>query len=61
MDKEAKVTKLSEHIKEGRWLAGEYAEVVIGYKLQKNLQLDVGSEIVLLGQGADGPYSKCYI
>ena len=35
VEREADVTKLDEHLKEGKWLSGEYAEVVIGYKLQK--------------------------
>ena len=54
VEREADVTKLDKHLKEGEWLSGEYAEVVIGYKLQKNLQLKLGSELVLIGQGADG-------
>ncbi len=52
--REGDVTKLDKHLKEGKWLSGKYAEVVIGYKLQRNLQLQIGSELVLLGQGADG-------
>lgn len=52
---EATVSKLSASIGQGRWLAADDPRgVVIGYQLQRMLDVDVGDEIVVLTQGRDG-------
>lgn len=53
--REPEVTELFRHVQKGSWLLeGRSREVVIGRKLAKALNVDIGDEIVLLGQAADG-------
>jgi putative ABC transport system permease protein len=53
--RESDVTDLYRHIHKGSWLLkGKMKEVVIGRKLAKTLNVDIGDEIVLLGQASDG-------
>ena len=43
---------------QGRWLSGSNAEeIVLGRVLARNLQVQVGDEITLLGSGADGSFA----
>jgi ABC-type lipoprotein release transport system permease subunit len=51
---DAKVTAVSEHVRDGTWLAPADEGVVLGHRLAQNLGLDVGDELVVLTQGADG-------
>ncbi|MGB1701301.1 MAG: ABC transporter permease, partial [Nannocystaceae bacterium] len=53
--REAKVSQLHEAVSEGAWLSdGADDEAVIGAHLAKQLGVDVGAELVILSQGADG-------
>jgi len=53
--REAEVTKVHRHLAAGRWLDPNDDEgVVLGRKLARSLHVDVGAEVVLLGQAADG-------
>jgi len=53
--REAEVTKVHRHLAAGRWLDPNDDEgVVLGRKLAHSLHVDVGAEVVLLGQAADG-------
>lgn len=55
VEKEAEVTVIHNHVMEGRWLdPADPRGVVIGRKLARTLNVDVGSKIVLLSQAADG-------
>ena len=52
---DADVTKISQHVADGQWLDQADANgVVIGRKMARILAVDVGSELVLVSQGADG-------
>ena len=47
--------KLSSHLAQGQFLSsGESAQAIIGHKLAINLNANVGDELVVLVQGADG-------
>jgi len=52
---EQQVTEIHNHVQRGEWLAGDdpYG-VVIGKKLARLLDVKVGSELVFIGQTADG-------
>jgi len=53
--RESTVTALYKHVHKGTWLTiSDPAGVVIGKKLAKTLNVDIGDEIVILGQAADG-------
>ena len=53
--REAMVSTLPGLIKRGRYLRDDHAqEAVIGARLAKNLRIDVGQELTLLGAGRDG-------
>lgn len=54
--KEDKLRSLSENIKTGNYFALEYEpnQVIIGATLAKQLQLSIGSDLVLISQGIDG-------
>jgi putative ABC transport system permease protein len=51
---DAKVTSISEHLKAGAWLEPHDEGVVIGWRLAEALGLEVGGELVVLSQAADG-------
>jgi ABC-type lipoprotein release transport system permease subunit len=53
--REGGVTEIYQHILAGRWLAEDDPEgVVIGRKLAQVLGVVVGSEVIIVGQAADG-------
>jgi len=57
--REAKVTDLSKYVDRGRWLIPDDFHpgnngVVIGRKLARTLGVDIGDELVVVGQAADG-------
>jgi ABC-type lipoprotein release transport system permease subunit len=55
MNREKDVTKLYKHVSRGSWLAADDASgVVLGKKLAAILGVDVGDELVFVGQSADG-------
>lgn len=55
VERDAGVTDISQHLGQGRWIhTGEHDGVAIGRKLAKTLGLNVGDELVVLSQGADG-------
>jgi ABC-type lipoprotein release transport system permease subunit len=54
-DREPEVSKIREQMRSGRFLAAEDLEqALVGQLLARNLKLDIGDEITLLGQGRDG-------
>lgn len=55
VERDAAVSKIDEHVAEGQWLdPSAPGEVVIGRRLAKILGLEVGGELVVLSQAADG-------
>lgn len=55
IEREATVTQIHRHISRGAWLAREDAHgVVLGRKLARTLAVDIGDELVIVGQAADG-------
>lgn len=58
-EREAATTFLKDKIKQGQWLsshpnAEDYWQAMVGYSLAQTLRLQVGDELVLISQGADG-------
>lgn len=55
LDTESTVTELHQHVMTGGWLmADDPRGVVIGKKLSKLLDVDVGDELIFVGQTTDG-------
>ena len=55
IDQEATVTEIHKHVMSGQWLdEDDPYGVVIGKKLARLLDVGVGSELVFIGQSADG-------
>ncbi|MDH3354494.1 MAG: FtsX-like permease family protein [Chromatiales bacterium] len=55
IDYESKVTKIHNHVMRGSWLSKDLPnDVVIGRRLARTLGVDVGDEVVIVGQAADG-------
>lgn len=55
VSREARVTKVHRHLSAGEWLDPEDPHgVVLGAKLAGSLHVDVGDEVVILAQAADG-------
>ncbi|MEM6989914.1 MAG: FtsX-like permease family protein [Myxococcota bacterium] len=53
--RDATVSEINTHIDKGEWLdEAKPSEVVIGRRLARMLGVDLGDEIVVLSQGADG-------
>jgi len=53
--RDASVSEIGDHVAEGQWLdSGDDHGVVIGRKLARILDVQVGDELILLSQGADG-------
>ena len=53
--REARTTRLQRKLQQGRFIAAEPGlEIVIGEGLARILEVDLGDEIVLIAQGADG-------
>jgi putative ABC transport system permease protein len=54
-EKEARVSTLKTLVRQGDYLSGNHGnEALMGRLLAKNLQVGIGDEVVLLGQGMDG-------
>ena len=51
---EAKISPMDDTISSGSWFTGDPYEVVVGRALANNLGLEVGKELVAIGQGWDG-------
>jgi ABC-type lipoprotein release transport system permease subunit len=59
---ERNVSTLPGLVTTGRYLAGnEAAEIVIGASLARNLRVDVGDELTLLGSGRDGSFAAAVV
>ena len=59
---EPRVSTLPGLVREGRYLAGPDApEVVVGRVLARNLRLDVGDELTILGSGRDGSFAAAIL
>ena len=55
IDLEAGVTQVHQHVARGGWLDRRDAQgVVLGRKLARTLAVDIGDELVIIGQSADG-------
>jgi ABC-type lipoprotein release transport system permease subunit len=55
LDREPLVTRVDKHLLAGSWLDRDHPEgIVIGRKVAKILGVEVGNEIVFVGQAADG-------
>lgn len=55
MDEEAAVTQIHRHLLKGSWLdSADPKGVVLGRKLARTLGVEIGSELVVLSQAADG-------
>ena len=52
--REPGISTLPGMLAEGRYLRGEGEEIVVGRLLARNLQAQLGDEVVLLGSGRDG-------
>jgi len=54
-DREARVSTLKSLVRRGEYLApGDGAQALVGDLLARNLKVDVGDKLVMLGQGLDG-------
>jgi ABC-type lipoprotein release transport system permease subunit len=59
---EAAVSSIPGLVKHGRFLEGsEAAEIVIGKVLARNLRVDLGDELTLLGSGVDGSFAAAVV
>ncbi|MCW8983534.1 MAG: ABC transporter permease, partial [Gammaproteobacteria bacterium] len=55
VDYESRVTEIHKHVMRGEWISKEAPnEVVIGRKLARTLGVDLGDEVVIVSQAADG-------
>ncbi len=55
VEREREVSRIHEHLLEGRWLrADDAAAVVLGRRLVRTLGASLGDELFVLSQGADG-------
>ncbi|MEE2703501.1 MAG: ABC transporter permease [Myxococcota bacterium] len=55
VERDARVSRIHEEIAEGRWLDPKDPRgVVLGKRLARTLAVDVGDELLVLSQGADG-------
>jgi len=55
LDSEPTVTDIDQHVMAGQWLSGNEPQgVVIGKKLSKLLDVELGDELIFVGQTADG-------
>lgn len=58
-DKEAQLSFLTQKVKQGEYLSNQadadgYYSALIGAAVARQLQLDIGGELILISQGADG-------
>ena len=51
---DAEVTRIAEQVDRGAWLAPDDEGVVVGRRVAELLGLEIGDELVVLSQGADG-------
>lgn len=51
---EQRVTTIHEHVRRGRFLGSESHAALVGEQLAQRLQVDLGSELVVIVQGYDG-------
>ncbi len=55
VQRESEVTKIHKHVAQGEWVdPSDPYGVVVGRKLARSLSVNIGDEVVLVGQGADG-------
>jgi len=55
VERDATVSKIHEHVSRGEWLDPAHPEgVVLGRRLARTLDVDIGDELVLLSQATDG-------
>jgi len=55
IDYESQVTEIHKHVMRGEWLSKDAQDqVVIGRKLARTLGVDLGDEVVIVSQAADG-------
>jgi putative ABC transport system permease protein len=55
VERDARVSKIGEHVERGSWLDPADPEgVVLGRRLARTLDVDIGDELVFLSQAADG-------
>jgi ABC-type lipoprotein release transport system permease subunit len=55
VEREARVSEIHKHVRHGSWLdTTDPRGIVLGAKLARSMNAKVGSEVVLLGQAADG-------
>lgn len=55
---EESISRVPSLVKQGRYLqAGDEASMVIGAALARNLKIDIGDEVSLLGSGRDGSFA----
>jgi len=55
---EPRVSSIPSLVKQGRYLGnGDAAEIVLGSVMARNLKVELGSEITLLGSGLDGSFA----
>lgn len=57
--REAQTTHLKRKVKRGEWLKSEansqgYFNAMLGYSIARNLNLNIGDELILISQGIDG-------
>ncbi len=58
-ENEKKTTKIEKSLKAGRFLkSNDFSSVIIDEKLSRVLKVDIGSELILISQGADGSISN---
>ncbi len=59
---EPNVSSLSGLVQEGRYLDDPYAaEIVIGKVLARNLRVEIGDELTILGSGRDGSFAAAVV
>ncbi len=55
VDRDRRVSEVGAHVRQGAWLSPDHPHgVVLGKQLARTLEVGVGDELVVLGQGADG-------
>jgi ABC-type lipoprotein release transport system permease subunit len=60
-DFEPEVSSIPGLVGQGRYLRGSSAEIVIGKVLARNLRVEIGDELTLLGSGRDGSFAAAVV